>query len=46
LAIFLFLILSSYATEVLEFHALFGAFMMGSIMPDISKFRLIFIEKS
>jgi Kef-type K+ transport system membrane component KefB len=42
---FLFLILSSYATEVIGIHALFGAFMMGSIMPDISKFRLIFIEK-
>jgi Kef-type K+ transport system membrane component KefB len=42
---FLFLILSSYATEVIGIHALFGAFMMGSIMPDISKFRMIFIEK-
>jgi Kef-type K+ transport system membrane component KefB len=42
---FLFLILSSYATEVIGIHALFGAFMMGSIMPDIAKFRMIFIEK-
>lgn len=42
---FLFLILSSYATEVIGIHALFGAFMMGSIMPDISKFRMIFIDK-
>ncbi|NRS87118.1 Kef-type K+ transport system membrane component KefB [Flavobacterium sp. 7E] len=42
---FLFLILSSYATEVIGIHALFGAFMMGAIMPDVSKFRLIFIEK-
>jgi Kef-type K+ transport system membrane component KefB len=42
---FLFLILSSYATEVIGIHALFGAFMMGSIMPDVSKFRMIFIEK-
>ncbi|WPR73216.1 cation:proton antiporter [Flavobacterium sp. NG2] len=42
---FLLLILSSYATEVIGIHALFGAFMMGSIMPDLSKFRLIFIEK-
>jgi hypothetical protein len=24
---------------------LFGGFMMGSIMPDIAKFRMIFIEK-
>jgi Kef-type K+ transport system membrane component KefB len=42
---FLFLILSSYATEVIGIHALFGAFMMGAIMPDVSKFRMIFIEK-
>ncbi|WP_339919434.1 cation:proton antiporter [uncultured Flavobacterium sp.] len=42
---FLFLILSSYATEVIGIHALFGAFMMGSIMPDVTKFRMIFIEK-
>ena len=42
---FLLLILSSYATEVIGIHALFGAFMMGSIMPNISKFRMIFIEK-
>ena len=41
----LLLILSSYATEVIGIHALFGAFMMGSIMPDITKFRMIFIEK-
>jgi Kef-type K+ transport system membrane component KefB len=42
---FLCLILSSYATEVIGIHALFGAFMMGAIMPDVSKFRMIFIEK-
>lgn len=42
---FLFLILSSYATEVIGIHALFGAFMMGSIMPDVAKFRMIFIDK-
>lgn len=42
---FLILIMSSYATEVIGIHALFGAFMMGSIMPDVSKFRMIFIEK-
>jgi Kef-type K+ transport system membrane component KefB len=39
-----FLILSSYATEVIGFMP-FWSFMMGSIMPDISKFRMIFIEK-
>ncbi|GEC71981.1 transporter, CPA2 family [Flavobacterium flevense] len=41
----LLLILSSYATEVIGIHALFGGFMMGAIMPDIAKFRMIFIEK-
>ena len=42
---FLVLIISSYATEVIGIHALFGAFMAGAIMPDIPKFRTIFIEK-
>ncbi len=42
---FLTLIISSYATEVIGIHALFGAFMTGAIMPDITKFRNIFIEK-
>lgn len=42
---FLTLIISSYATEVIGIHALFGAFMAGAIMPDNIKFRNIFIEK-
>ena len=42
---FLILILSSYITEIIGIHALFGAFMAGVIMPDITKFRSIFIEK-
>lgn len=42
---FLTLILSSYATEVIGIHALFGAFMTGVIIPENSKFRNIFIEK-
>ena len=42
---FLTLIISSYATEVIGIHALFGAFMTGAIMPDITKFRNVFIEK-
>lgn len=42
---FLTLIISSYATEVIGIHALFGAFMTGAIMPDAAKFRTIFIEK-
>lgn len=42
---FLTLIVSSYATEVIGIHALFGAFMAGAIMPENVKFRNIFIEK-
>jgi len=45
-AIFLLvLVLSSYATEIIGIHALFGAFMAGAIMPDNHKFRQIFVEK-
>ena len=45
-AIFLvMLIISSYATEVIGIHALFGAFMAGAVMPENTKFRNIFIEK-
>lgn len=42
---FLTLVMSSYATEVIGIHALFGAFMAGAIMPENTKFRNIFIEK-
>jgi Kef-type K+ transport system membrane component KefB len=42
---FLTLMVSSFCTEVIGIHALFGAFMTGAIMPDISRFRYIFIEK-
>jgi len=42
---FLTLILSAYATELIGIHALFGAFMAGTIMPDSKKFRNMFIEK-
>ncbi len=42
---FLTLIISSYCTEIIGIHALFGAFMTGVIMPDITKFRNHFIEK-
>lgn len=45
-AIFLLILLmSSYATEVIGIHALFGAFMAGTIMPENIRFRNIFIEK-
>ena len=42
---FLTLLLSSYASEVIGIHALFGAFLAGVIMPDNMKFRNLFIEK-
>lgn len=42
---FLILIISSYITEIIGIHALFGAFMAGAIIPDNVKFRNIFIEK-
>ena len=42
---FLVLLLSSYASELIGIHALFGAFMAGAIMPESNKFRDIFIEK-
>lgn len=42
---FLTLILSSYLTEVIGIHALFGAFMAGAIMPENAKFRNLLIEK-
>ena len=45
-AIFLLtLIISSYLTEIIGIHALFGAFMTGAIMPDVTKIRNIIIEK-
>lgn len=42
---FLVLLISSYATEVIGIHALFGAFMAGVIMPESARFRNLFIEK-
>lgn len=42
---FLTLLISSWATEVIGIHALFGAFMAGVIMPANTNFRSVFIEK-
>jgi len=42
---FITLILSSYATEVIGIHALFGAFLAGVTMPNNVNFRSLFIEK-
>lgn len=43
--LFLVLLLSSFTTEVIGIHALFGAFMAGTIMPSNIRFRSMFIEK-
>ena len=43
--IFFVLIISSFLTEILGLHALFGAFMAGVIMPPDIKFRKIMSEK-
>lgn len=42
---FIILIISSYTTEIIGIHALFGAFIMGVIMPNNTKFRNLFIDK-
>jgi Kef-type K+ transport system membrane component KefB len=42
---FLLLLLSSYLTEILGLHALFGAFIVGMVMPENLRFRKIMTEK-
>lgn len=44
-SIFLVLIISSYITEVLGVHALFGAFLAGVVMPTNINFRRVITEK-
>jgi Kef-type K+ transport system membrane component KefB len=45
-AIFLLtLIISSYFTEIIGLHALFGAFVAGTIMPNNVRFRNLLTEK-
>ena len=43
--IFILLLVSSYFTELLSMHALFGAFMLGLVMPGDLKFRRVLNEK-
>lgn len=43
--IFILLMISSFVTEILSMHALFGAFIMGLVMPEDLKFRKIMTEK-
>ena len=42
---FLLIIISSFLTELLGLHALFGAFIAGVIMPENQRFRKIITEK-
>src|SRR6185369_3904565 len=44
-AVFLLLLLSSYLTEIIGIHALFGAFLAGVIMPQNLNFKKILTEK-
>jgi Kef-type K+ transport system membrane component KefB len=43
--VFLILLLSSYLTEIIGIHALFGAFLAGVIMPQNLNFKKILTEK-
>ncbi|MDX1943524.1 MAG: cation:proton antiporter [Saprospiraceae bacterium] len=43
--IFIILLVSSWMTEVIGIHALFGAFMAGVIIPDGSNFKRIIADK-
>lgn len=43
--IFILLLISAYLTDILSMHALFGAFMLGLIMPEDLKFRSVINEK-
>jgi Kef-type K+ transport system membrane component KefB len=43
--VFMILLLSAYATEVIGIHALFGAFLAGVIMPQGINFRKIVTDK-
>lgn len=44
-AIFSVLLMSSYLTEIIGIHALFGAFLAGVVMPAQKEFKLILSEK-
>lgn len=43
--VFVTLLISSYITEILGLHALFGAFIAGVVMPDNLQFRHMMTEK-
>lgn len=43
--IFLLLLLSAWVTELLSMHALFGAFVLGLVMPEDVSFRKVITDK-
>jgi hypothetical protein len=43
--VFLLLLLSSYLTEIIGIHALFGAFLAGVVMPQNFNFKKLIAEK-
>ena len=43
--IFLMLLASAFVTESLGIHALFGAFLAGVVMPPMTNFRRIIVDK-
>lgn len=43
--IFLLLLVSAFITESLGIHALFGAFLAGVVMPPMTNFRRIIVDK-
>ncbi len=43
--VFIILLLSSYCTEIIGIHALFGAFLAGVVMPSELNFRKILVDK-
>jgi Kef-type K+ transport system membrane component KefB len=42
---FLILLISAYLTEILGLHVLFGAFIVGIVMPDNARFRELMRDK-
>ncbi|MFN5319240.1 MAG: cation:proton antiporter [Bacteroidia bacterium] len=44
--VFITLLASSWATEIIGIHALFGAFLAGVVMPSELQFRKILVEKT
>lgn len=42
---FIVVLISSFVTEIIGIHALFGAFMAGIVMPEKPKLRSMFAEK-